>query len=83
MVKNFISILDVQTAIILILSLVSTRLCLYFEIIFEMPTGLIGIAIVFPIVFSINAAYRRREEALAYLASFKASAVSLYYAHRD
>ncbi|MBT4091457.1 MAG: hypothetical protein HN580_14925 [Deltaproteobacteria bacterium] len=83
MIKNFVQILDIQTAIILIFSLVSTHLCLRFNIVFEMPTGLIGIAIVFPIVFSINAAYRRREEALAFLASFKASAVSLYYAHRD
>ena len=47
-----------------------------------MPTGLIGIAIVFPIVFSINAAYRRREEALVYLASFKSAAVAIYYSHR-
>ena len=83
MLKNFVQILDLQTAIILVFSLVSTYLCLQFKIIFEMPTGLIGIAIVFPIVFSINAAYRRREDALAYLASFKSSAVSLYFAHRD
>ena len=34
-----------------------------------LPTGLIGIAIVFPIVFSINAAYHRREEALGYFAA--------------
>ena len=83
MIKNFLKILDLQTFIILILSLAATHLCLYFDIIFEMPTSLIGIAIVFPIVFSINAAYRRREEALTFLASFKASAVSLYYSHRD
>jgi len=38
---------------------------------------------VFPIVFSINAAYRRREEVLRYFGGVKASAIALYYAHRD
>ena len=40
-------------------------------------------AVVFPIVFSINAAYRRREEALRYFASIKAHSAALYFAHRD
>ncbi len=48
-----------------------------------MPSGLIGVAIIFPIVFSINAAYRRREEALRYFASLKAHCVAIFNAHRD
>lgn len=83
MIKNYLQVLDYQTLIIVLLSLASTYICLELEIIVEMPTGLVGIAIVFPIVFSINAAYRRREEALSYLANLKAAAISLYYAHRD
>ncbi len=81
--KNFVSIFDLKTAVILGLSLLFTYLCLHLGITIEMPTGIIGIAIVFPIVFSINAAYRRREEALLHLANFKSSAAGLYYGHRD
>ncbi|MCP4749847.1 MAG: hypothetical protein GY866_03050 [Proteobacteria bacterium] len=83
MIKNFFKVLNFQTALIVLLSLLTTFACMRFGIVFEMPTGLVGIAIVFPIVFSINAAYRRREEALVYMASFKSAAVAIYYAHRD
>lgn len=43
----------------------------------------IGIAVVFPVVFSINAAYHRREEALRALANIKGNmfAMRLSYAH--
>ncbi|MEE9170138.1 MAG: hypothetical protein V3U73_10250, partial [bacterium] len=82
-IKNFLKLLDWQTAIVILLSVVATYLCIRFDIVIELPTGLIGIAIVFPIVFSINAAYRRREEALRAFASLKAHAVALFYAHRD
>ncbi len=82
-IKNFLRLLNRQTAIVILLSGVATYLCITFNIVVELPTGLIGIAIVFPIVFSINAAYRRREEALRAFASLKAHLVALYYAHRD
>ena len=82
-IKNFLSLLNLQTAVVILLSVVATYLCITFNIVVELPTGLIGIAIVFPIVFSINAAYRRREEALRAFASLKAHCVALFYAHRD
>ena len=81
--KNFFAIVDFQTVLVTLLGVASTYLCCRLNLAADMPTGLIGVAIVFPIVFSINAAYRRREEALRYYASLKAHAVSLYYAHRD
>jgi hypothetical protein len=45
--------------------------------------NLVSIAVVFPIVFSINAAYQRREEALRALATIKGNmfAIRLCYAH--
>ena len=82
-IKNFLRLLNRQTAIVILLSGVATYLCITFNIVVELPTGLIGIAIVFPIVFSINAAYRRREEALRAFGCLKAHAVALFYAHRD
>jgi hypothetical protein len=44
---------------------------------------LVGVAIVFPVVFSIGSAYTRRETALQRLADFKGHAIALYYATRD
>ncbi|MBW2617657.1 MAG: hypothetical protein JRC92_02120 [Deltaproteobacteria bacterium] len=82
-IRYFLGIIDLQTIIVTALALASTFFCRRFNLAAEMPTGLIGVAIIFPIVFSINAAYRRREEALRYFASYKAHALALYYAHRD
>ena len=82
-IGNFFKLINYHTVIVTILAVVSTYLCHRFQWEANMPSGLIGIAVVFPIVFSINAAYRRREEALRYYGSLKAHAVSLIWAHRD
>jgi hypothetical protein len=44
---------------------------------------LVGVAIVFPVVFSIGSAYNRREHALQRFADFKGHAIAVYYATRD
>ncbi len=82
-IREFLRILNLQTAIVISLSVIATYLCILYDVAVELPTTLISVAIVFPIVFSINAAYRRREEALRAFASLKAHAVALFYAHRD
>lgn len=81
--RDFAAVLDVQTFAVTVLAIASTYACVSFNILAEIPTSLIGLAVVFPIVFSINAAYKRREDALLSFAGIKANAVSLYYAHRD
>jgi hypothetical protein len=44
---------------------------------------LVGVAIVFPVVFSIGSAYNRREGALQRFSDFKGHALAIYYATRD
>ena len=44
---------------------------------------LVSVAIVFPVVFSIDSAYKRRENALRYLADLRSHAIAIYYAMRD
>jgi hypothetical protein len=44
---------------------------------------LVGVAIVFPVVFSIGSAYNRRETALQKLSDFKGHAVAIYFATKD
>jgi len=82
-IKDFIRILDRHTFLITILSLLSTGLCRYFDFRVDIPTELIGIAVIFPLVFSISGAYKQREDVLAAFASLRAHAIALYYAHRD
>ena len=61
----------------------ATAICHEHEIIADFPLTVVSIAIVFPIVFSINSAFRRRETALKYLSDFKVHGQCIYYAARD
>lgn len=81
--RRFIRLLDMHVLIITTLTLTCTFFCTKMEIYSELPMGLIGLAVVFPIVFSINAAYKRREGVLKNYSKFKGLATSLYIAHRD
>lgn len=80
---NWFRIFDLHTAVVTVLTLVATFACMRFGVRADLPFELIAIAVVFPTAFSISAAHRRREEALAALASLRSHIASLYYAHRD
>jgi hypothetical protein len=43
----------------------------------DFPVMLVSVAIVFPVVFSIDSAYKRRENALKHLADFRGHAVAI------
>lgn len=81
--RNFIKIIDRQTLVITALAILSTYLSRRFGFVAELPIDLLGLAVVFPLVFSINSAYRMREDALQAFASLKGNATGLFYAHRD
>lgn len=81
--RNFLYIVELNTFIIPILSMACTFLCRRSNFIFEIPTNLVGLAVIFPLVFSIASAYKRREDALKNFAVLKSSLASLYLMHRD
>ena len=54
-----------------------------FGLVANFPLTLIATAVVFPIVFSIGGAYKRRENALDEYGSIKAHGRSIYFAVRD
>ena len=58
-------------------------ICLKYHIKADFPLTLISTAIVFPIVFSIGGAYKRREVALDEYGSIKAHGRALYFAVND
>ena len=81
--KSLKLIINLKTIIITLLSLVSTYICLELKIIADLPQTLIGIAVVFPIVFSIGVAYQRRETALKDYGCQKAHCRAIFFAVRD
>jgi hypothetical protein len=81
--KSFLLIINYKTLIITVLSVISTAFCYHFELTAKFPDMLVGVAIVFPVVFSIGSAYSRRETALQRFSDFKGHAIAIYYAARD
>jgi predicted membrane chloride channel (bestrophin family) len=82
-IRSLYLIINYKTLIVTALSLVSTWLCMRYNFQANLPLTLVGIAIVFPVVFSIDSAYKRRERALALLADFKGHLKALYMAATD
>jgi hypothetical protein len=81
--RSFSLIINYKTFIITALSVISTYVCYRLGLTAKFPDMLVGVAIVFPVVFSIGSAYTRRETALQRFADFKGHAIAVYYATRD
>lgn len=81
--KRFFSILGTNTVIAIVLAVTSTFLCIKYDFKIDFPLTVIGVAVVFPIVFSIGGAYTRRENALSQYGIMKSMGRSMYFASRD
>ncbi len=81
--KRIVVIVNLKTIIITLLAVASTFLCRKSEVTADFPMPLIATAVVFPIVFSIGGAYKRRENALTKYSSIKAHGRAIYFATRD
>ena len=76
-------IINYKTFIITAMAVIATWYCLRMGWYADFPLTIVGIAIVFPIVFSINSAYRRRERALRALAEAKGNLLGFYQTARN
>ncbi len=81
--RSFFLIINYKTLIITALAVISSVVCFNLGLIAKFPDMLVGVAIVFPVVFSIGSAYNRRETALQRFSDFKGHSITLYYATRD
>jgi hypothetical protein len=81
--KSFLLIINYKTLIITALSVISTYICYRLGLTAKFPDMLVGVAIVFPVVFSIGSAYNRRETALQRFSDFKGHSIAVFYATRD
>jgi predicted membrane chloride channel (bestrophin family) len=77
------SIVNVQTLLVTTSAIASTYACRKTGLVADFPLTLIGTAIIFPIVFSIGGAYKRRESALGAYGSMKAHGRAIFFATRD
>jgi hypothetical protein len=78
--KKYLTIFNTHTLLIVVLSLLSSYICVYYHLKVYIDFLTLDLVIIFPITFSMRVAFRRRERALQYLSLFKASLQSLVYA---
>ena len=83
LLSHFFYAVSLRTFLISGLSIAATATCEYLLIVGDMPMSLIGLAVVFPLVFSINASFQRRDEALNQYGKINANLASLYFAHKE
>lgn len=81
--KRFLLIVNLQTLVISGLAVASTAICIHFKYEAEFPLTLVATSIIFPIVFSIGGAYKRREAALKEYAAIKGYLRAIYFVARD
>jgi ABC-type multidrug transport system fused ATPase/permease subunit len=75
--NKYLSILNARTAYAIGISLLVSYATLAFDFQYNYDLALISIAIIFPLVFTIRSAFRRREKALEYLSRFKAGLITV------
>ena len=82
-IKKILLIFNSKTFLIAILSVISTYICIRYSILADYPLSIFATAIIFPIVFSINSAYKRREIALGKYSALKSLGTAIFFATRD
>lgn len=75
--NKYFSILNARTAYAIGISVLVSYATLAFNFQYNYDLALISIAIIFPLVFTIRSAFRRREKALEYLSRFKAGLITV------
>jgi len=81
--NKYLSILNGRTALALGISVIVSYVTMVNEFQYNYDLALISIAIIFPLVFTIRSAFRRREKALEYLSSFKAGLITVDHCFQE
>ena len=71
--SRYLIIINFRTLITMALSLFVPFIAYQFKVVYNIDLTLMSIAIIFPLVFTIRGAFRRREKALEHLSRFRAS----------
>ncbi len=65
--------------IVLVISVLATYLSIHFNLGYNVDLTLLSIAIIFPLVFNIRGAFKRREKALEHLSQFRTSLTTILH----
>lgn len=77
--NKYLAIINGSTLVVMLLSVVVTALAFRFGVSYDIDITLFSIAVIFPLVFTIREAFKRRDAALKFLSTFKASMSSVHY----
>ena len=75
---RYLQIINIRTFTVLIICLATSFFVIKYQIKYNFDLTIISIAIIFPLVFTIRAAFRRREKALDHLSRFKSALLIVY-----
>lgn len=81
--KRITAIINLKSLAIAGLAVISMLVCQRYGLEASFPLTLVATAVIFPIVFSIGGAYKRREAALVDYGEIKAHGRAIYFAVRD
>ena len=76
---RYLSIINYRTLITILLSLFIPYCAYKFEVFYNIDLTLISLAIIFPLVFAIRGAFKRREKALEHLSLYRGSLKTIEY----
>ncbi len=71
--NKYLAIIDIKTISLIVVCIAVTFYCFRFDYSYDLSITLFSIAIIFPLVFTIREAFKRRDNALKFLSMFKAS----------
>ena len=74
--EKYLSIVNIRTLVALSITALVTFLTINFNFQYNFDLTMISIAIIFPLVFTIRSAFKRREKALEFLSRFKAGLIT-------
>ena len=77
--SKYLDIVDQRSLAISLVCIFVTWLCLRYNFSYDVDLIIFSIAIIFPLVFTIREAFRRRQLAIRQLSSFKASVSAFYF----
>lgn len=77
--QKYYSIINRRTAYVVSLCIIITYFCTTFDFNFDLNMTMLSIAVVFPLVFTIREAFKRRDNVLKLLSIFKSSLNAVYY----
>eukprot|EP00878_Enallax_costatus_P044770 GHUV01053507.1.p1 GENE.GHUV01053507.1~~GHUV01053507.1.p1 ORF type:complete len:322 (+),score=61.17 GHUV01053507.1:314-1279(+) len=81
--RALLYLFNLHTLLLGFLACLAVYVCDRYHFSYNMDLTLVATGTTFPLIFNIQQAFGRRERALSLIANLKASAVSLYFMHRD